>query len=212
MKPYLLVLALFLLSCAATQSELFRAQYPLRYLPADSTYFPYGIFIPQEDSFLVCWYTRQLVDFQEPRLYNTHPAKEIYRLIYLPAFTPPVTVRLEIENDIATIHSKKSDVPSGHMNGKLVVDERKQLSPELWKPFVEALHEKPFWNQAIDPHNKMVCLDCTEWILEGIQNGTYHTAKLSSPSADNPFRLICEELIKMSGLQVDTKDKSEVEP
>ena len=110
--------------------------------------------------------------------------KEWYRFVWVPTFEHPAFLRVDVESDGAgTLLTHVWSGAGGYEWGESVKNSRK-LTPEEQSDLFETLADIGFWtlpSQVERPPN-VVVLDGTEWLIEGVKDGTCHVvARYSSP-------------------------------
>jgi hypothetical protein len=142
-----------------------------------------------------------LARFQEMPL-EALPAciDESYRLIWIPSFHAPVSVRIWSSRGRRFLVTKQLDGKGGYGMGQLALEEMRPLNEEEWFDFTRLLSQAAYWDMssaddAPEPN------DGAAWVIEGVQNRKGHDVHRRSPSRE--FRDACIYLVKLSGLKTE---------
>jgi hypothetical protein len=134
-------------------------------------------------------YSKALADIGQPPLCEDSPSdsEERYRFIWVPTFTRPIFLRVDIKPDgTATLLTYVWKGAGGYEWGKPVRNLRKLSFVEQSDLFA-TLADIGFWTlpaQVEDPPNKVV-LDGTDWFIEGAKSGQCHVVtRYSTPLTD----------------------------
>jgi hypothetical protein len=175
---------------------------------ADDIYFPVGIFLPREGgmNWVVKFYSSGLAAMQEPPISTLEgDGVEVYRLLYLPAFEPPVAIRLWRDGGQAYMSVKQLSAPGGAVNGEAVfpktmkVNATRPLKTEEWARFQGLLKNANFWTQPTEG-GRQPGLDGANFLLEGYMRGQYHVMDRWTPEEDEILQL-SDYLFEISGLE-----------
>jgi hypothetical protein len=155
------------------------------------------------DSSVNSWYSPVLYALREPILFNYSGSKEIYRFTYIPSmFNYPVAVKIFMDCGISrmSVRADRSSMRRG--NWPTIIDTTFIIKPEEWSSFLLQLDKISFWTLQAEIQDGG--LDGSEWILEGVKNGTYHFATRWSPYDRHPeYRDCCEYLRLLAVKSVD---------
>jgi hypothetical protein len=162
------------------------------------TYFPTGALASDKrsDQFKAKWYSGQLNALEEPSLWESSKTEknESYRFLWLRTFHNPVAIRIEISADGTSRLSKKvSTGAGGYAPGKLIQNETMVLSEEQTDWFLGKIGENTFWK--LPSIQETMGLDGSQWVIEGIKNGSYHLVDRWSPK-DGEVRAIGMAMMK----------------
>jgi len=143
-------------------------------------YFPPQTFAGPAANALVYWYSREMFSVGERPLWPPAPERIIYRLTLIGAFTGTTSVSLTLDKQGAGQIRMTSVDPS---NSHKQVSESTTVSANQVTGFVSALDSADFWNMPTEggPRGN----DGAEWILEGVQRGSYHVVSRWCPSLDS---------------------------
>jgi hypothetical protein len=174
------------------RSELITSLLPAIFLfgtmaAAGQNFFPAGVFFPDNlklDSFKARWYSEQLTVLDEPSLLfeaKQDSTAQSYRFLWLRSFHRPIAVRVLIHSDgSGMLITKMLDGSRAHKSGKLVINKTESLSPDRVKNLREEIDRLGFWTlQVRDPNT--AGRDGAQWVIEGIDRGTYHLIDRRSP-------------------------------
>lgn len=158
-----------------------------------------------QDTFFVNWYSGMLRGLKEPVLFNKPTSNEVYRLTWLRSFHNPVAIRIEKDGEMYSLYWKVCSGKGGYEPGQLTVDESKRISKDEWDNFQSLLRKVNFWQmKTVD--REMPMDDGAQWILEGVNDNTYHVVDRQSPR-DNDYFNCGNYLIKMTGIDISDDDK-----
>ena len=143
------------------------------------------------------WYSEFLSALDEPVLSDTLNTK-IYRFTWLRSFHHPVVIRLENNNDTISLFWKMSDGEGGYSAGKIIIDEKKSLTPADWNKINGAINSIGFWNLPTT-EDRMLGTDGAQWILEGKRLGKYHVVDRWS---GGEISSLCKDLLNMTDLKI----------
>ena len=159
---------------------------------AGQAFFPAGAFYPDNlklDSFKAKWYSEQLTALQEPSLFEAKQDSTVqsYRFLWLRSFHHPVAIRVLIYADgSGLVVTKMADGSGGNKPGKLILNKTEPLSPDAVKIFTQKIHQLNYWTLPMRDTNPSGT-DGAQWVIEGIDQGTYHLVDRWSPN-DGPVR------------------------
>jgi hypothetical protein len=185
-----------------------------------SQYFPPGALnLTPEDSSREVWYGCALTALAEPSLFESKNDKtlQIYRFLWLRTFHHPVSVRLRVDsNGTGIIVTKLSDGAGGYEPGKLIKNTSIDASQLQVQEFQEQLQKLDFWSMSTElprasshklaSGNSVVTpppVDGSQWILEGLRDGTYHVVDRWSPG-NGGYAKLCQYLLQLG--MVEEKD------
>jgi hypothetical protein len=125
---------------------------------------------------------------------------ESYRLIWIPTFHAPISVRIWRSGEKQFLVTKQLDGRGGYGMGQLASQDLRSLSDDDWNEFMRLMRQAGFWDlpshDDSPPPN-----DGATWFIEGIRNGKHHQVNRHSPSSE--FREACIYLVKLSGLKTE---------
>jgi hypothetical protein len=176
------------------------------------------------DSFQLKWYSTSMRPTKEPILFNFYLGHDIYRFVWLRAFSPPVVFTLHKDGEKVWLQTKLLDnIPReeniGHIQftppgehvkpskvdsithvvhlAKIKSDEMKSLTIEEWNHFEKLISYCGFWNMQTSIHE--LGMDGSQWIIEGHQKNRYWLVDRWTPK--NNYRKCGEYLIELSALK-----------
>jgi hypothetical protein len=152
------------------------------------------------DSFVNEWYSQMLFALHEPVLKDYQGTMEIYRFTWLRSFHHPVVVRVEKKGDRVRVTSKVTDGAGGYEPGKIIVDNKFELSQVNIDTINDRLVAAGFWKIKTENDDDRGA-DGSEWIIEGFKGQKYHVAVRWSPDRGTKFRRIGEYLLSVSGIK-----------
>jgi hypothetical protein len=138
---------------------------------------------------------------------------EIYRITFIPTFFKPIKVRIEKRKGQYMIVAKRLSGQGGFDAGTLESEKRRGLKHSEWRHLVSLLAAADFWSmpyldkepQPNDKGEVEICLDGSEWVLEGVKEGKFHAVNRYCP-ADKRFQEIGSYLAKLSGLKIKERE------
>ena len=147
-------------------------------------YFPPGTFTSRAANFMTCWYSSDMHQLGETPLWPPSPDNEkTYRFTYLGAFTGTKTVTLTVLPD-GKGQIKMTSLQNSHDKAKS--EQTLTLSNDRVSEFLTKLDQAHFWEMPTESQRRG--FDGAEWIMEGVQSGTYHIAVRWCPVFTNPLR------------------------
>jgi hypothetical protein len=131
------------------------------------------------------WKREILSRFEENDLRNNpESSTEVYRLVFLPTFDPPVSVRVENRSGQYSVSVTKLSGQGGFgfdELGRRKPTTARFISNQDWLDLERLIEECRFWEvPTFDVHDVPVT-DGAYWILEG-ENGLYHRVQRITPS------------------------------
>lgn len=147
-------------------------------------YFPKGIFYDREelDSFINSWYSKNLIAFNEPSLYELSSDTNIicYRFVCLRTFDNPFLIRiLQNKDGTGLLYFKRSSGAGGYEPGELIEEKTIVISKENMNKLLNKIENEHYWK--LDNKDRSMGCDGSQWIIEGIKNGNYHLVDRWSP-------------------------------
>jgi hypothetical protein len=157
-------------------------------------YFPAGAFRSDAnlDANIHRWYGGELCRMSEAPL-AAQTADETYRFLWLRAFQPPVSVRIQRAGGRATLVAVELDE-----HGNVSLRRERTLGDLEWRTLTATLGTAAFWD-APTRHSDVGGEDGADWIFEGYRPGLYHVIWLWSPER-GPFRAAGEALLQAAQL------------
>jgi hypothetical protein len=132
---------------------------------------------------------------------------ETYRLVLLPTFDAPVSIRFWRSGDEYFLVAKKLNGLGGYGEsklGKLSYEKTQPLTKSEWLNFLELLNQSLFWDMPTLDKNDEPVPDGASWVIESNKDGIYHEVRRITPSKE--FRASCGYLLSLSGLEAEYKD------
>lgn len=150
------------------------------------------------------WYGRQLFYLHEQCLPppTPDPRSRIYRFLWVRAFDPAVSVRLEIAADGSGrvfLKSAKYSNRRSHYRDRIIQNTEGSVSAGEVHEFLTLLQSSGFWEQTWPEHSGK---DGARWVLEAYESGRYHMQDVWSPR-EGKYRETCLLLLKMSKLELN---------
>lgn len=180
----------------------------LLFLPVSvfaETYFP----ITRATEFeLGSWYPTHLKAMREPSLYLrlAKPIEE-FRFLYLPTFHHPVSIRLTRSGQKASLRVVMLSGKGGYAPGRILIECRRELSPEERRRFEVLLSRSRFWES---PNGEEPgAMDGSVWLFEASGGYRYRLLERWTPTYDTRKRGLGRivdlgrYLVSLSGLQFD---------
>jgi len=145
-------------------------------------YFPPGTFTSRAADFMTCWYSSDMRQLGETPLWPPSSDNEkIYRFTYLGAFTGPKTVALTVLPD-GEGRIRMTSLQNSHDKAK--GEQTSTVPNDRVSEFLTKLDQARFWEMPTESQQRG--LDGAEWIMEGVQGGTYHIAVRWCPDSYKP--------------------------
>lgn len=174
-------------------------------------YFPVGTFRDSSESgsfnnFTARWYSTHLRAMTEPSLSEASKDKTrvAYRFLWLRTRNHPIAIRLTIRPDgTGFLTGKMASGTGGYEPGTLSQNNSIEVSKPQVQQFLALLRKTAFW--AMQTEEMTGGNDGAEWILEGVQGGSYHVVERWSPGKDNYSR-VCIYVLELSKISVPVKD------
>ena len=163
-----------------------------------SSYFPAGVF--GENTRQAEWLSKVYLAQGEPTFSCLDENVEAYRLLYLPAFESPTSIRIWRDHDKYWMTIKQLpdySLPGDGSKG-LKLSTTRPLSVDEWAHFKNLINGANFWSipsADVREHG----LDGFSFTLEGKRGNEYHVVYRWVPE-DEAFVEMCEYLVKISNL------------
>lgn len=162
--------------------------------------------------FAAGWYSQSLKRMKEPKLpeFARHSKRTSYRLLILPTWGNPISIRIEEGTNTYSLFSRRLDGDGGYHPGRLIEKADHTLSQTESAELLRLLGNLDFFNLPED--DGVHFCDGEMWILEGVLNGKYHVIERSSPSPSDKernleaFFAFCSFLVDNSRLSVRPKN------
>jgi hypothetical protein len=165
---------------------------------AESTYFPARVFgdTSRKAEFL----SKYLTALQEPTFTCLDDDTEVYRLLYLPAFDYPTSIRVwrNGEQRMMTIKQLEADWFPGEGTPTVRLNTTRPMTPAEWDHFKALLTTANFWSMT--PDSQEIGLDGLSNTLEGRRQGQYHVAYRWGPNEEK-FVDACSYLLQLAKLE-----------
>jgi hypothetical protein len=176
-------------------------------LAAGQSFFPHALFQPDNpgaDAFKAKWYTEQLKALGEPSLFEAKQDSSVqtYRFLWLRSFHRPVAVRVQMHADgSATVLTKMANGAGGYKPGRLFVDKTELAPGDKVKKLTDKIQSLRYWSlPERDP--KRQGTDGAQWIIEGVDHGSYRLVDRWSPDNGPVRELGLYFLHQLSGLDL----------
>jgi hypothetical protein len=174
----------------------------------ETDYFPDGTI----NAFCEEWYGKHLSTMKEPSLFPiaSDQSKEIYRFTLLRTWGRPISVRVDVNENVITIHTVKLTGSGGYEPGGIKFKESITLSPEASSKLIKKINSLKFFSMPLEDDTRGC--DGSEWIFEGIKNGQYHVISRWCPDDYDTekrnlveFVAVCNCLLKYVKKNTDKK-------
>lgn len=150
------------------------------------------------------WYSKHLRAMGEPSLFPPKNTVTAYRLLVLPTWGHPISVRAELVGGAYKLTACRLDGQGGYEPGKVAEKHEVTLTKDDTASLTALLNAlRMFKRPTKDGHLGM---DGDQWILEGVAGGRYHILNLWCAGAEvkerglEPFIAVCQFLISHSKL------------
>ena len=189
-------------------------------------YFPAGVFNTSTQSskdFRDKWYSFTLRALHEPSLFalRNDQSLQVYRFLWLPSFHRPISIRLTINAyGSGSIVARSVDNHAGLLTkpasdtGELILDQTVAIDKIQAQDVLQRLQLLAFWSlpteeeqqapqssgESDGPRLRVVQVDGSQWILEGLREGEYHVVDRWSPQA-NSYSQLCKHLLQLGKVE-----------
>ena len=167
---------------------------------AAADYFPPGSLASSEagHKFRSNYYSSFLHSLgEEPMFARELPKKEErYRFTWLRTFNRPIVMRIEVGEASSSMIVKVSDGTGGFEPGKIVRDEKRELSSRDLE-IIRALFQVHDFFALPSYDEKRIGADGSEWIIEALAQGRYHIVARWTPE-EGAVRRIGMKLIEIA--------------
>jgi len=157
-------------------------------LAGQPDYFPAGTI----RDFTEEWYGKHLTAMEEPSLYPLakDASKEIYRFTMLPSGERPISVRIELTNDIANVTSVKLTGFGAYEPGDIEFKETDVLDATKTADLIKKIYSLNFTSIPTleEDWDRSMKLGGSRWIFEGVKDGKYHVIDRWSPEYETDKR------------------------
>jgi hypothetical protein len=173
---------------------------------ADDAYFPSRVFdrdaeIGRLDA---DHYGGHLQAMGEPSLWKL--AQEgrrptVYRLLYLPTFYRPISVRVEKAGESGKLRAVQFDGKGGFEPGKVAFEKARNLTRSEWQQLQVGLERAKFWTMPTSVEAGPadgITVDGDHMILEGTDGGRYHVVDRDEPG-EEAYEKLCLDLLGLAG-------------
>lgn len=169
------------------------------------------------DSFLLQWFSLELLKMDEPVLFNYPLNKEVYRFTWLRSFHRPVVIKIERENDnfyVTTkmlerdvedpyymVHDHKTELITPDNNIPFEVNRRVNLPQGDYVQLMSLVNSMDLYNMPYAPYTPCsIGNDGAEWIFEVQNKNGYYCVHRWSPRKNTSLRLLGELMIRLGNL------------
>lgn len=165
---------------------------------AESGYFPVGVL--GDNPRRAEWLSKYLATQSEPTFSCLGEDVEAYRLLYIPAFDSPTSIRIWRQQDEYWMTLKQLDADWSPLvgGGGLKLSTTRPLKNDEWAQFKHLLSRTNFWSMP-SPDVKEPGLDGYSITLEGKSEGRYHVVYRWLPD-DDVLKEACGYLLRISNL------------
>lgn len=169
---------------------------------------------PAETSVAGKQYRKTLGIFHEPQIVPASPSRvEAYRVFIVPTFRNPISIRVEKTAAGYFVMGKRLSGQGGYKWGHLDRQTRRRVSQREWQELLDLLTAASFWSmptqdEEYKPNEKgevTICLDGTDWYLEGLKGGTYQAMARYCPES-KAFKAVGIYMLKLSKLGIPASD------
>ncbi len=115
----------------------------------------------------------------------SHSSDTIYRFTYFHSFFATYTIEITLQPDgTGSVHYVCLDGYVSSSQGIVIAEQKFSIDKAQMALMRETLADADFWNlpAEIDRSGK----DGVNWLVEGVENGTYHAVKRWKPTRDDP--------------------------
>ncbi len=152
--------------------------------------------------FVPLLFADSLTKLGEPKLSSgKEPSDFAYRFIWVRCFHHPISVRIQRSGSTTILRAVEMDGGGYYAWGDIAREINKELSPPDVETAVAKLEKAGFWQMESREDPSPVGPDGSTWILEGSQNGKYHSVDRWCPKP-GAFRDACLVLVELAGLAI----------
>ncbi len=156
-------------------------------MAAHTKYFPPGAFDedPKGSHEWEDLYSRYLTALKEPSLFNrTQSApSQSYRFLWLRSFHNPVSVRVDVGDEGASVVTVKIGSGTSVSNVRGTVEKKaRSLTKEQTDSFLEQVNRLSFWSLPAQ-EEPVAGPDGARWIIEGVRGEQYHVVHRWTPKS-----------------------------
>ena len=158
-------------------------------------------------------YQNTLSLFREPQIFPASNSDvETYRIFIAPTFYPALSIRVERNGKDYVLVAKYLSGQVGYDWGKLKGEKKRRVTEKEWQKLLDLLNEASFWtlpyiDKESEPNEKgqaRICIDDTDWLLEGVSGGKYHVVDRYCPESKS-YKAIGLYIVKLSKLGIDVR-------
>ncbi|HKR12458.1 MAG TPA: hypothetical protein VJT15_10395 [Pyrinomonadaceae bacterium] len=175
---------------------------------AQASYFPNGV-LPNDirSEWMGKYYAAQL---EQPFTCFGDDA-EVYRLLYIPAFEYPTSIRIWRDGNQYQMAIKQlsQDMAPQATAKDLIVNVTRSITVEEWTKFRELLDKANYWSMP-SPDVREPGLDGMSFLLEAKKDGKYHVVYRWVPEDEN-FLALCGYLVEITKLKWNYQQRTQGE-
>ena len=130
--------------------------------------------------------------------------KEFFRFTLCRSFKNNFCIEINKDNhDYKIFWREWSFCPE---NGKLeqIKQKSKKIKTFEWLEINKYIDNSCFW--SLKPGNRIICFDCSTWIIEGKDSSRYHIINRAYINPEDSLYKFCDKLIKMTDIKNDIKE------
>lgn len=175
---------------------------------AQASYFPNGM-LPNDRraEWMGKYYAAQL----EQPFTCFDDKTEVYRLLFLPAFEYPTSIRIWRDGNqyqIAIKQLSQETAPQATTKD-LIVNVTRSITVEEWTKFQDLLNKANYWSMQ-SPDVREAGLDGVSFLLEAKKDGKYHIVYRWVPEDEN-FLALCGYLVEITKLKWKSQERAKGE-
>jgi hypothetical protein len=158
-------------------------------------------------------YQNTLSLFKEPQIFPAaNPDAEVYRILISPTFYHALSIRVERNGKDYGLVAKYTSGQVGYDRGTLKGEKKRHLTEKEWRRLLELINRASFWSlpsndKEPEPNERgeaTICLDNTDWFLEGVSGGKYQVVNRYCPESKD-FKAVGLYLVRLSKLGIDER-------
>jgi len=154
-------------------------------------------------AFEVGWYTNQLTALGEGSFYSlaSDTNARAFRFTCLRSFHNPFSVIMTFDgNGRALVTGKMASGAGGYAPGALCRLRRTTIQSREAQKFLDLVAAESFWTLP----SKIETLGCdgSQWIIEGVDHGTYHLVDRWTPEESSPVGRLGREMLYLSKMRI----------
>ncbi len=125
------------------------------------------------------------------------PNSETYRLILIPTFENPVSIRIALKDGKPIATTKRLALTEDYEIGELIENTEWLLSASDWEQLKKSLDSSDFWMMPSIDHDEPLILDGTDCLIQAHNLGQVHNVRRIRPKGT--LRELVMKMLAVSG-------------